>query len=48
MQHKGGLTGKSIAEEKEKDEKTTLPTSQRKDIVQDEEMNELADSLHKH
>ena len=48
MQHKAGLTGKSIAGEKDKVEKTPIPTVQRKDVVNDEEMNDLADSMHKH
>lgn len=48
MQHKAGLTGKSIAGEKDKAEKTPIPSVQRKDVVNDEEMNELADSMHKH
>ena len=48
MQHKAGLTGKSLAGEKDKVEKTHIPTVQRKDVVNDEEMNELADSMLKH
>jgi hypothetical protein len=48
MQHKAGLTGKSLAGEKDKFEKTLIPTVKRKDVVNDEEMNELADSMLNH
>ena len=45
MQQRAGLMGKSVAGEKEKVEKTPIPTVQKKDVVNDEEMNELADSM---
>ena len=48
MQHKAGLTGKSLAGDKDKFEKTLIPTVKRKDVVNDEEMNELADSMLNH
>ena len=48
MQHKAGLMGKSVAGEKEKVEKTRIPTVQKKNVVNEEEMNELADSMLQH
>ena len=48
MQHKAGLMGKSVAGEKEKVEKTPIPTVQKKNVVNEEEMDELADSMLQH
>ena len=48
MQQKCGLSGKSLAGEEKKSEKTPIPTVQKKNVVNDEEMNELAESIHKY
>ena len=48
MQQKCVLSGKSLAGEEKKSEKTPIPTVQKKNVVNDEEMNELAESIHKY
>merc|ERR1712039_686966 len=45
LQHKGSVTGKSLAGDKETVEKPKIPVVPRKDLVNDQMMDDLAESM---
>ena len=45
LQHKGSVTGKSLAGDKETVEKPKIPVVPRKELVDDQMMDDLAESM---